>query len=119
MDRSKQWETLVAILSGLIIVYWWKRADGWLIAAAVTGVLSLLVPGVAGGIHWGWTKLSLLLGKVSGTILLTVVYILILTPLSFFARRIGKLTVRMKPGGVSYFKTRDHSYSKQDLIHPW
>jgi hypothetical protein len=119
MDKSKQWETLVAILSGLVIVYWWKRTDGWLVAAAVIGVFSLLVPAIAGWIHVGWTKLSLLLGKVTGAILLTMVYVLILVPLSFFARRFGKLGIRMKPGGESYFKSRGHRYSKQDLVHPW
>ncbi len=119
MDKSKQWETLVAILSGLVIVYWWKRTDGWLVAAAVIGVFSLLVPAIGGWIHLGWTKGSLLLGKVTGAILLTMVYVLILVPLSFFARRFGKLGIRMKPGGESYFKSRDHRYSKQDLVHPW
>lgn len=119
MDRSKQWETLVAILSGLIILYWLKHYDGLLIAAAVTGILSLLVPAVAAGIHRGWTRLSMLLGGISGRVLLTVIYVFILLPLCFFARLTGKLTLRLKPGGDSYFKLRNHTYTKEDLTYPW
>jgi hypothetical protein len=119
MDRSKQWETLVAILSGLIILYWFKHYNGLLIAAALTGTLSLLVPAIGGGIHWGWTKLADVLGWVSGKAVLTVVYLFILLPLALFARLTGKLTLRLKPGGDSYFKSRDHTYTKDDLTHPW
>jgi len=119
MDRSKQWETVVVILTALIVLFWIKHGNGWLIAAAATGIVCLLAPAVAGGLHWGWTRLSLLLGAVSGKILLTIVYVFILVPLAFFARRAGKLTMRMKPGGDSYFKSRNHTYSKEDLIHPW
>ena len=119
MDRSKQWETLVVILSGLIVLYWFKRHDGLLIAAAGIGIVSLLVPAVAGAIHRGWMGLSLVLGEISGKVLLTIVYLFILVPLSLFARRTGKLGLRMKPGGDSYFKSRNHTYRKEDLIEPW
>ena len=119
MDRSKQWETLVVILSGLIVLYWFKRHDSLLIAAAGIGIVSLLVPAVAGAIHRGWMGLSLVLGEISGKVLLTIVYLFILVPLSFFARRAGKLGLRMKPGGDSYFKSRNHTYRKEDLIQLW
>src|ERR1700731_2165787 len=71
MDRSKQSETLLAIMFGLIVLYWFKRWDGLLAAAALTGFAGLLVPVVGQGAHWGWTRLSLLLGKLSGSVLLT------------------------------------------------
>jgi hypothetical protein len=119
MDRSKQSETLLAIMSGLIVLYWFKRWDGLLAAAALTGFAGLLVPVVGQGIHWGWTRLSLLLGKLSGSVLLTIVYFVILVPLSWLARRGGKLNLRMKPGGDSYFTLRHHTYDKEDLSHPW
>ena len=45
MDRSKQWETLVVILSGLIVLYWFKRHDGLLIAAARCQQHNSMTPG--------------------------------------------------------------------------
>lgn len=119
MEKNKQWETILVIVLGLVAVYWFKRHNALLVAALVIGVSALLAPGVAGGIHWCWMKLSEGLGAVSGRVLLTVVYILVLIPLSFFARRLGKLNLRLKPGGKSYFKERDHIYSKEDFLHPW
>jgi hypothetical protein len=119
MDKSKQYETLVVIMTGLIVVYWFKRSEGWLLAAILLGIVAVLVPAVAAGIHWGWTRLSLLLGEVSGSILLSVVWLFVLVPLSFFARRMGKVGLRTKAGGDSYFTTRNHTYRKEDLIHPW
>jgi hypothetical protein len=119
MDRSKQSETLVAILSGLIVLYWFRRWDGLLVAAAGMGVVSLLVPAVGRGIHWSWTRLSLLLGAFSGKVLLTLVYFFILVPLSWLVRRRHVLHFKMKAGGRSYFVFRNHTYDKSDLLQPW
>lgn len=119
MDRSKQSETLVALMLGLIVLYWFKRWNGLLVAAVVTGVTGLLVPAVGQAIHWGWSRLSLLLGEVSGKVLLTVVYFFILAPISWLARRRGKLHLKMRAGGDSYFTERNHTYDKKDLLHPW
>lgn len=119
MDKSKQSETLVVIMTGLLVVYWFKRSEGWLLAAGLLGIVAVLVPAVAGAIHWGWMKLSVLLGDLSGKILLSVVWLFVLVPLSFFARRMGKLGLRMKAGGDTYFTARNHTYSKEDLVHPW
>jgi hypothetical protein len=119
MDKGKQWESIVAILTGLIVCYWLKRANGWLVAAMLIGILSLLIPAVAQGIHWGWSKLALLLGSVSGKVLLTLVYVFILLPLAFIARNWGTMTYRRKAGGSTYFKERNHRYQKEDLINPW
>lgn len=119
MDRSKQSETLVAILLGLIVMYWFKHWNGLLVAAFVTGVTGLLVPVAGQGIHWAWNRLSLLLGELSGKVLLTLVYFFVLVPISWLARRRGKLYIKIKGGGSSYFTERNHTYDKKDLLHPW
>ena len=119
MENTKQTESLLVIVLGLIVLYWVKRWNGLLIAAFLIGILSLLVPAVARIIHWSWDKLAQLLGAVSGKVLLTLTYVLLLLPLALLARCMGKMTVKMKPGGRTYFEERDHVYGKEDLIHPW
>lgn len=118
-ERRKELETILVILLGLGLCYWLKRKEILLWCALVIGAAGLLAPPVAKGIHRGWMRLSLLMGAVSGRVLLTVVYVLVLVPLSFFARLSGKVTLRLKPGGKTYFKERDHLYRKEDMTHPW
>ena len=119
MDKSKQWETCLVIVLGLVAVYWFKRWDGWLIAALAVGAAGLFVPPAARGIDWGWRRLSLLMGEVSGKVLLTLIYILVLLPLSLVAKWMGRLGVRRKAEGDTYFTECNHTYDKEDLTHPW
>ncbi len=118
MDKSKKTETLLVIVLGLVFLYWVKRWNGLLAAALVIGLAGLLFPVVATAIHWFWTKLSLLMGAVSGKVLLTIVYVVVLLPMALISRVMGKQTVRMKRGG-NYWKDRNHTYTKADLEHPW
>src|SRR5258708_26757557 len=119
MDKAKKTETLLVIVLGCIVVYQLKHYSFLLVAALVIGLAGLLVPAVRDGIHWGWTKLSEGLGWVSGKVLLSAIYFLILVPLAFFARRRGEIGLRRKPGGGSYFKDRNHTYQRGELVNPW
>src|SRR5882757_7994339 len=115
MEKSKKTETLLVIVLGCVALYLAKRWSIILVAALVIGLAGLLVPAARDGVYWGWMKLSEGLGWVSGKVILTVMYFLVLVPLAFFARRRGKIGMRMKAGGDSYFKERDHTYVKEDL----
>jgi hypothetical protein len=119
MDKSKQMETLAVLELGLIILYLIKRWEGLLVAALVIGIASLMAPPVARVVHWSWSRLTLLIGEVSGRILLTLVYLLVLLPLALMARLTRRPVIRRKPGGDTYFKERNHRYEKEDLLHPW
>jgi hypothetical protein len=119
MQKERSWETVLAIVLGLTALYWFKRRDALLLSALLIGVCALFVPAVATGIHWFWTKLSQILGDISGKILLTLIYFVVLLPLSLLARWSGKISIRKKPGGDTHFKERNHTYTKEDIIHPW
>ena len=119
MDKTKQLETALVIVLGLVVIYWFKRHNALLAAAIVVGVSALLVPAAAQGIHWCWMQLSRIMGAVSGRVLLTLVYVLVLLPMAMVARWSGKGNLRMKGGGPDYFKSRNHLYVKEDLEHPW
>jgi len=119
MNKSKQYETVLVIVLGLIVVYFLSHVRGWLVAALSTGLVSLLVPAVARVIARVWSRLSLLLGEVSGRVLLTVVWVVVLLPLAGLARLFGHAGLRRKKAAGSYFTERNHRYEKEDLIHPW
>jgi hypothetical protein len=120
MQKEKRLETLLVVVLGLCVLYWFKRHQYILIIAIVTGLLGLLVPAIANVIHYCWTKLSTGLGFISGKILLTVVFIFILIPLAFFWKRFGKNNMRIKEGaGNTFFNERNHLFTKEDLENVW
>lgn len=119
MDKSKQIETVFVIVLGLVAVYWFNRWNGWLIAAFVIGFVSLLVPVFRSLVYRGWTGLSMLMGELMGRIMLTLVYILILLPLSLVVRKKLRQGIRNKAGDGSYFTERNHTYDKKDLTNLW
>jgi hypothetical protein len=119
-QESKELDTILVIVLALVALYWFRRRNVLLLEIALgLGAVSLVLPAFRQGLHRAWMTLAKGMGAVSGRVLLTVVYVLVLVPLSFFARLSGKVTLRLKPGGPSYFKERDHTYTKEDMSHPW
>jgi hypothetical protein len=123
-QRRKELETVLVIVLGLALLSWLERRNVQrrnilLCSALVIGAVALLIPPLRRLLYRFWMGLSKGMGAITGRILLTVVYILVLLPLSALARWKGKLTIGKKPGGVSYFKERNHTYTKEDIIHPW
>jgi hypothetical protein len=119
MQKERSSETILVIVLGLVALYWLKRKDALLLCALAIGLVALLVPAAARGIHWCWMKLSEVLGNISGKVLLTLVYFLVLAPLSLLARWTGKISILKKGTGNTHFKERNHTYTKEDIIHPW
>ncbi len=119
MQKDRSRETVLVIVLGLVALYWLKRKDALLLCALAIGLAALLIPSTARGIHWSWMKLSQAMGSVSGKLLLTLVYFVVLIPMSLLARWSGKISLLKKKGGGTYFKERNHTYTKADIIHPW
>lgn len=67
---------------------------------------ALIFPVVLWPLNKAWHYLGDLLGKINSYILLTLVYFLILTPISFFMRLAGKRPLTLKPdkNSISYWQ---------------
>jgi hypothetical protein len=53
-------------------------------------------------------------------VLLTIVYVLVLLPLSFLSRAFGsKNGVALKPGSKSYYTDRNYTYTKDSMDNVW
>ena len=119
MDKTKRFETVLVIVLGLVVIYWFKRYNVLLLSAIFIGMAALLAPAAAKGIHWFWMKLSDMMGAVSGRVILTLIYVLVLLPLACLAKLFGKSNLRLKAGGDTCFKDRNHIYTKEDMMNPW
>ncbi|HEY4149592.1 MAG TPA: SxtJ family membrane protein [Chitinophagaceae bacterium] len=119
MDKTKPSETLLVIVTGLIVIYLVKRSVVFLDIAVIVSLLGLLAPVTALWLHRAWMGLAKLLGAVSEKIVLTLIYILILIPVSALAKLSGKFRLDKNPEKDSYFKERNHRYTKDDLENLW
>ncbi len=112
---------LAAVLILLLIAHF--RASLTLVAPAI----AVLVPDMAGPdifrpLGFVWFSLANVLRKIVSTILLTVVFLLIATPIGLLRRIFGADPMqgkRWKDGGASVFVTRDHLFSAKDLERPY
>jgi hypothetical protein len=69
-----------------------------------------------------WFGLSLCLSKITSNIVLSIIYILILTPVGLLRRIIGKDNLQLKKfkkSKDSNLITRDHRFLRQDLEKPY
>jgi hypothetical protein len=117
MDRQKHLETILVIVLGIIVIYFFVGSRYLLWAAVGLGAVGVFIPFLAGKIHWAWMKLAHVLGYVMSKVMLTLVYTLVVLPMSWFAR--NKVSVRLTGKSDTYFKERNYTYKKEDLENVW
>ena len=87
--------------------------------AIIVGAIGLFIPSLAEKIHFGWMKLAEGLGAVTSKIILTIVFFVILVPISFLFKAFGKNAVQKKAGSHTYFKERNYTYTRESLENVW
>ena len=110
----------VFCLLGLWFFLRHKPFYGYLLLPGVTLIaLGTVLPSTLRWIYVGWMTLATLLGAVISSIILTLLFYVVVTPVGLFARAIGKdfLSQRFDPSAMSYWIARDTSNPKQKHEH--
>jgi hypothetical protein len=120
LSREKKLEHILVITLGLVVLYLLVKSPILLVLALAIGVLSLASDFLLTKITWAWSRLAAFLGYLNGTILLSVVFYLVLCPIAFLyrLRHPDALQLKKKSRGT-YFTTRNHRYTAQDLENMW
>jgi hypothetical protein len=119
MNRAKHLETIVVIMTGLL-VFWLIYRPAVLIYIAVgLGVIGAFIPVLAKWIHWAWFKLAEGMGFVMSKVLLSVIFFFFLFPISVIYRIFNKDGLQLKGKAESYWVNRSHRYSGKDLENVW
>jgi hypothetical protein len=119
-ERLKDLEIALVIVTGGVVLYWFSRWEGLLVATGMVGLAVVFSPRLGGWISMLWMKLAVLLGKVIPVVLLALVYFLFLFPVAMLARLFRGDPLRLKiPGGQSFWIKREHFYTAGDLEKPW
>ena len=117
--KRKHVETIIVIAAFLLILAKINKSWNLVYAAGILLILGFSWKWFRENLHLLWMKIAEAMGYVSGKILLSIVFIIVVIPLSFFAKLRGKINMKLKPGGDSYFTTRNHLFIKKDLENPW
>ena len=113
-------DSVIAITILLILLFLVFKSRSWIYAALTVAVISLLSDLVTFYLHKIWTVLTEILGRISGGIILSLVFIFILMPTALLKNWFGKKDIILNRKNISSsFETRNHKYSQSDLDNPW
>ncbi len=120
-QRAKDLET-IAVLAAACLVFFalsGRKALLWLSFFLLAGGISS--KSFASMVAKGWLRFGEVFGGLVNRLLLGLAFYLVLTPIALIYRFFHKdaLCLSRKPSAPSYFKTREHSFSAQDLRDPW
>ena len=113
-------ETVLVITVGFLVLYFVFKKVVFLDAALIVGLIGVFSFYLSEKIDlmWGW--LSRVMGTVSNTVLLTVVFFLVLTPMALIRRMRGKDGLRrFDATATSNFSRREQVFEKKDLENTW
>lgn len=113
---------LALVLILLLVSYFLKSWDSTGLAAIIILVITMAAPLVFKPFAVIWLSFSGVLGSFMSKVLLTVVFILVVTPIGWFRRILGKdpmLKKKWKQGSASVFTKRDRMYTADDLEKPY
>jgi hypothetical protein len=113
-------DSVIAVIILFLLLFLLFKHRGWVYAALAVAVISLLFSTVTHYIHSLWTFLSEILGSISGGIILTLVFIIILIPTAILKRWFGKKDIILSKKNLnSGFLERNHKYNRADMENPW
>lgn len=120
MKDYKSKETMLVITVGFLVLYKLMHHQWMLITALVIGLIGVFSFYLSKKIDWLWGKLSLVLGYVSNTIILTICFYLVITPVALIRRLFGKKgMLSVDKNKSTNFVAAKHAYEKKDFEKLW
>ena len=114
-ENPREWQKFAVVLAVMVgLVTWLASRRGWITRDAwiPIGAVILLIPALAllrprwfRPIYRGGMTISFHIGHVMGKVMLTVFFLLVVTPLGLVLRLMGKdlLGLRRKPDAATYW----------------
>ena len=113
-------ETVLVITVGCIILNLVFKKNVFLYCALFIGLAGILSLYLSEKIDWVWGKLSFIMGEISNRVLLTIIFLLVVTPVGLIRRLRKKNSLTyFDENATSNFTGRNHTFSKKDLENTW
>lgn len=112
----------IAVVFLLLIIYLVTHQIYLVYTSLALLFFAALSPKMSFPLSFIWYNLAFYLSKISSTILLVLVYILLIFPVGLIRRAFGKDTLKLKlfkKSHDSVFIDRNHEFKRSDLINPY
>jgi Saxitoxin biosynthesis operon protein SxtJ len=122
ISKDESRDTGMATVLLLLIVAASRKREGYLFVAMAVHVVNMVKPEIYRPIAVLWLGLSDLLGAVVSRILLSMVFLFVVTPISLLRRWLGKDSLKLrdfKTGQGSVMVERNHTFVSKDLERPY
>lgn len=121
-DLRKFGLTVGGVFLGLGVLFYLRHKPWWpwfVTPGAPLAVLGAILPRSMKWIYVGWMTLAMLMGAVVSTVLLTLLFYFVVTPIGLVARLAGKDFLRQKPepSAASFWIMRATSKPKEKHEH--
>ncbi|MFH1755649.1 MAG: SxtJ family membrane protein [Candidatus Latescibacterota bacterium] len=122
INRSQAKDTGMAmVLICLLLGVVWDKG-GVLVLAIPLLVINMIVPGVFKPVAKIWLGLSTLLGTIMSRVILSILFLVIVTPVGLVRRWLGADSLQLKTwkkGQKSVFSIRDHKFESKEMENPY
>ncbi len=121
-DLNRARDTGLALVLALLIIHQFREGGLWTAGALLALVLAMAAPGLFRFLVAPWYGFSEKLGAVMSKVILTLIYLLIATPVGLARRLTGADPMRIKQwkkSRNSVFTAREHTFTKRDLQAPY
>jgi hypothetical protein len=112
-------QTILVISLGFLVLYGFSRNPFFLMVTIFVGTAGLTSKWLSLKIVYLWNKLAWLLSLFMPKIILSVIFLLVLTPIALVSRLFKPDTLLIKNTSNSTFKSVKASFSKKDFQNPW
>ena len=112
-------ETVLVLVLALLVLYYLQKKPVFFFAAVTIGLIGLFMPVLAEKIHWLWMKLAEGLGFVTSKVVLTIIFFVVLVPLSGLSKLFRKPAIKLKGDAASSFKNRNFTYTPKSMEDVW
>ena len=122
ITKEQSRDTGMAMVLLLLILYVFARREEFVFGAMVLHILNMTVPHLYRPIAVLWLGMAHLLGTVVSTILLSMVFFVVVTPMGMLRRLIGKDSLKLrafKAGRESVMVVRNHTFAGPDIERPY
>lgn len=122
MTKDQYRDTGMAMVLILLLLALLFEREGYLIGAVCLHVLNMIAPQAYRPVAVVWLGLAHLLGAVMSRVILTAVYLVVVTPIGLVRRMMGIDSLRLKQfgkSGDSVMHERNHTFSPEDIQRPY
>jgi len=120
-SRARELEAVILLALVCLVVGFITHRQAFFFGALALLATALFIPPLARAIARAWLHAATMIGTVNNAVILMLVFYLLLAPIALLYRRFTRnpLTLEREDLAPSFYRERNHAYTKADLEKMW